>query len=186
MREALFIKFFICIAPFLIKLARLFILNSNVNDLKKSVSDGKTLVANAITDKGVATATDATFETMANNISSSLIGNSQVKIYVNNNFAGDRLNSFTASAAFNGYIYLYCSIDSKGVGAKEYVKVYCNHSRLGILTDYFVSSTSPYTFSRRIDFLPGDTLTWICTHTKSNGEYYSIGGEWCTIVASYV
>ena len=41
-------------------------LNSNVNDLKKSVSDGKTLVANAITDKGVATATDATFEIMAN------------------------------------------------------------------------------------------------------------------------
>ena len=46
-------------------------LNSNVNDLKKSVSDGKTLVANAITDKGVATATDATFETMANNIGTS-------------------------------------------------------------------------------------------------------------------
>ena len=68
MRDALFIKFFICIIPFLIKLAWLFILNSNVNDLKKSVSDGKTLVANAITDKGVATATDATFETMANNI----------------------------------------------------------------------------------------------------------------------
>lgn len=38
------------------------------NDLKKSVSDGKTLVANAITEKKVNTATDATFETMAQNI----------------------------------------------------------------------------------------------------------------------
>lgn len=145
------------------------------------------MVANAITDKGVATATDATFETMATNISSSLIGKSQVKVYVNNNSTGDRwLNGFTASAAFNGYIYLYCSIAPKGVGAGEYVKVYCTHSRLGILADYFASSTSPYTFSKQIDFLPGDTLNWLCTHTKSSGTYYSIGDEWCTIVASYV
>ena len=43
--------------------------NETVNTLKKSVSDGKTKVANAITDKGVETATDATFATMANNIS---------------------------------------------------------------------------------------------------------------------
>lgn len=37
--------------------------------LKKSVSDGKTLVADAITGKGVTTATDAAFATMASNIS---------------------------------------------------------------------------------------------------------------------
>lgn len=43
--------------------------NETVNTLKKSVSDGKTTVANAITEKGVTTATDATFATMANNIS---------------------------------------------------------------------------------------------------------------------
>lgn len=40
-----------------------------VDALKKSVSDGKTKVANAITDKGVDTATDATFDVMAENIS---------------------------------------------------------------------------------------------------------------------
>ena len=39
-----------------------------VDDLKKSVSDGKILVADAITDKGVTTATNATFATMATNI----------------------------------------------------------------------------------------------------------------------
>ena len=43
--------------------------NETVNALKKSVSDGKTKVANAITDKGVETATDATFDVMAENIS---------------------------------------------------------------------------------------------------------------------
>lgn len=40
-----------------------------VEELKKSVSDGKTLVANAITGKGISTSKDATFQTMATNIS---------------------------------------------------------------------------------------------------------------------
>lgn len=44
-------------------------LKSSVEDLKKSVSDGKTLVADAITEKGVTTAADATFAMMAENIS---------------------------------------------------------------------------------------------------------------------
>lgn len=45
------------------------VINETLNTLKKSVSDGKTKVANAITDKGVKTATDATFDVMAKNIS---------------------------------------------------------------------------------------------------------------------
>ena len=42
--------------------------DDETNKLKKSVSDGKTLVATAITDKGVETAADATFAVMAENI----------------------------------------------------------------------------------------------------------------------
>ena len=45
------------------------VIAGEINTLKKSVSDGKTLVATAITDKGVNTAADATFAVMANNIS---------------------------------------------------------------------------------------------------------------------
>ena len=47
-----------------------------IEELKKSVSDGKTAVANAITEKGVNTATDATFATMAENILSITSGGS--------------------------------------------------------------------------------------------------------------
>lgn len=43
-------------------------LNTQVNNLFTSVSNGKSEVASAITDKGVATASDATFSTMATNI----------------------------------------------------------------------------------------------------------------------
>lgn len=47
---------------------------TEVDSLKKSVSDGKATVANAITGKGVATASDATFATMATNIGSIKVG----------------------------------------------------------------------------------------------------------------
>ena len=43
-------------------------LNNEVTEAKKSVSDGKKLVATAITDKGVATEPTDTFATMAENI----------------------------------------------------------------------------------------------------------------------
>ena len=43
-------------------------LQNQVNSLKSSVSNGKTLVANAVTGKGVATSPSDTFATMANNI----------------------------------------------------------------------------------------------------------------------
>ncbi len=43
-------------------------LNTRTNELFTSVSNGKEVVAAAITDKGVQTASDATYDTMANNI----------------------------------------------------------------------------------------------------------------------
>jgi len=43
-------------------------LQEDMTELKNSVSDGKALVASAITDKGVATASDASFGVMASNI----------------------------------------------------------------------------------------------------------------------
>ncbi len=44
--------------------------SSDVESLKSSVSSGKSLVASAVTGKGVSTAADASFQTIANNISS--------------------------------------------------------------------------------------------------------------------
>ena len=44
--------------------------STEINSLKSSVSNGKTLIANAITGKGVTTSSSATFATMASNINS--------------------------------------------------------------------------------------------------------------------
>jgi hypothetical protein len=40
-----------------------------LEEVKKSASDGKALIASAITNKGVSTAANASFEVMTNNIS---------------------------------------------------------------------------------------------------------------------
>lgn len=50
-------------------IAETYFTNTKGDELKKSVSDGKKLVANAITAKGVTTAVDAAFATIATNIS---------------------------------------------------------------------------------------------------------------------
>lgn len=47
-----------------------------VEDCFTSVSNGKSAIASAITDKGISTASDATFQTMADNISSIETGSS--------------------------------------------------------------------------------------------------------------
>lgn len=44
------------------------VLNGKIEDLKKSVSDGKSAVASAITEMGVSTASDAAYSTMSTNI----------------------------------------------------------------------------------------------------------------------
>ena len=44
--------------------------NNEISSLKSSVSNGKSAVASAITDKGVSTSATASFNTMANNIRS--------------------------------------------------------------------------------------------------------------------
>ena len=51
-------------------------INTEITSLKSSVGNGKELVAAAITDKGIPTASTDTFETMSDNIRGIVIGNS--------------------------------------------------------------------------------------------------------------
>ena len=54
--------------------------NAAVSELFTSVSDGKALIASAITDKGVATAQDASFQTMQENILAIQTGDSEITL----------------------------------------------------------------------------------------------------------
>ena len=72
-------------------------LETQVSELFQSVSNGKTLVANAITDKGVSTSSTATFATMATNIGKIGGSKEETKSY-NNTSAGISPITLTFSA----------------------------------------------------------------------------------------
>ena len=75
-------------------------LETDVQELFQSVSSGKTLVANAITGKGVSTATDATFATMATNIGKISSGYKEEtkSLIVTSDSTGTQTLTFTFSA----------------------------------------------------------------------------------------
>ena len=72
------------------------VITKEINEIKKSVSDGKTLVATAITSKGVATESTDSFEVMANNIQ-----NIKGEVSKGGRFFTDILKSTTLSTNIN-------------------------------------------------------------------------------------
>lgn len=76
------------------------------NSLKTSVSEGKALIATAVTGKGVQTAADATFQTMATNIGSIPTGYTRVtghNVSYSGNFCFRSIRSNSATLS-NGVI----------------------------------------------------------------------------------
>lgn len=74
-------------------------INGEIEKLKKSVSDGKAKVAKAITDNGEATAADASFQTMADNVG--LMAGIQYNAGVTDADARVNTNSANYKAGYN-------------------------------------------------------------------------------------
>lgn len=83
------------------------VLKAALEEIKKSVSDGKTLVASAITEKGVTTAATATFATMAENIGQIETGET-VNLEVANieSMVGDFYRTIIPSDGFEGFSHV--------------------------------------------------------------------------------
>ena len=79
-------------------------LQTELNSLKSSVSEGKSLVAAAVTDKGVTTAADAAFQTIADNIGKIVTASGlAVKQYVTKeNVSGHYMTSVGWEATASG------------------------------------------------------------------------------------
>jgi predicted MPP superfamily phosphohydrolase len=78
-------------------------LKGAINEVFQNVSNGKQLIATAITDKGVNTSSDATFQTMANNIGK-ISGGSSITYSVTNNLShAVNNNSNTRIEKYNSY-----------------------------------------------------------------------------------
>ena len=90
--------------------------DSEIANLKSSVSEGKSLVAAAVTDKGVTTAADAAFQTIAANIRKISTGYNvqKVELYptVTGNNDDDRVSTITINCNFAPKHYVgFCTED---------------------------------------------------------------------------
>ena len=91
--------------------------DTEIASLKSSVSEGKSLVAAAVTDKGVTTAADAAFQTIANNIGKISTGYNvqKVELYptVTGNNDDDRVSTITINCNFAPKHYVgFCTEDA--------------------------------------------------------------------------
>lgn len=74
-----------------------FATSADLNSLKTSVSSGKSLIASAVTGKGVNTAADASFQTIANNVNAIPTGNA---------YGTFQVPSSSVSASVGSIVYL--------------------------------------------------------------------------------
>lgn len=76
-------------------------ISDEVAEIKKSVSDGKSKVASAITDKGVATEATDTFDTIAGNIGKIQTGTSNTQVLPTTYIKANQLTKLTHQIVYN-------------------------------------------------------------------------------------
>lgn len=126
--------------------------NANYNALSSSVSTGKSQIASAITNKGVATSGSASFETMAANINTISAGTKCKKGTATNAQLGYRKFYYFQQDASREEYYYYLEIT--GVGFKPSF-VYIKYSPSD--TPIFMNSTGCYVMmndNRYVKFFP--------------------------------
>ena len=124
--------------------------NTELAEVKQSVSNGKSLIASAITDKGIETLSDATFQTMADNIGL-IEGNGsnlpswytpEKNIWIEGSSVEDRRCSL-ASCLIGSKIYTFggmTDVSSGGDGSSTIICDYVNWYDTSNNTEGFVAS----------------------------------------------
>lgn len=137
-------------------------INETVDTLKKSVSDGKTKVANAITDKGVETATDATFDIMAENI---------IKIEGRKSLILPD-NAISAIDSYDNKLIVHWNKPAASEIAIDRYNIYWSTSRPSSLKDFSNSaSVNANTFEYTITGLTNGTVVYVVVESVSSEGY---------------
>lgn len=143
-------------------------LNDAIASLKKSVSDGKSAIASAITAKGVSTASDASFATMTTNIKNISTGVNPFellkddKLEVLRGYTSDYISRLVSSNAYQGGGYPYSYSD----GAINVWYVCPTNGGVGLLDNRYIL----------YDYIPGATYSGyrdyfsIKIYDKTTGE----------------
>lgn len=136
-------------------------LNNTANDLKKSVSDGKEMLAESITNKGIDTASTDSFSVMADNISN-IVTSTKNTIAITDKSTISVGNAETIATYEKVYSYYYNGVNlpklPDGVLDKyPYVfirkmssnyQLCCNDTQVYLSTDhnYFICEHKPYNY----------------------------------------
>lgn len=137
-------------------------INETVDTLKKSVSDGKTKVANAITDKGVETATDATFDIMAENI---------IKIEGRKSLILPD-NAISAIDSYDNKLIVHWNKPAASEIAIDRYNIYWSTNKPSSLKDFSNSaSVSSNTFEYTITGLTNGTVVYVVVESVSSEGY---------------
>ena len=126
--------------------------DSEIANLKSSVSEGKSLIAAAVTDKGVQTAADATFQTIANNIAAITSKNNYVVIGSTSPFN----DSITAVSTGANQSYIQFPTKVKGLSL---VDLFSMRGGSGYYTDVLYKNGSQYRWDR-FDGGSGGNCNW--------------------------
>lgn len=126
--------------------------DTEIANLKSSVSEGKSLIAAAVTDKGVQTAADATFQTIANNIAAITSKNNYVVVGSTSPFN----DSITAVSTGANQSYIQFPTKVKGLFL---VDLFSMRGGSGYYTDVLYKNGSQYRWDR-FDGGSGGNCNW--------------------------
>ena len=126
--------------------------DTEIANLKSSVSEGKSLIAAAVTDKGVQTAADATFQTIADNIAAITSKNNYVVVGSTSPFN----DSITAVSTGANQSYIQFPTKVKGLFL---VDLFSMRGGSGYYTDVLYKNGSQYRWDR-FDGGSGGNCNW--------------------------
>ena len=126
--------------------------DTEIANLKSFVSEGKSLIAAAVTDKGVQTAADATFQTIADNIAAITSKNNYVVIGSTSPFN----DSITAVSTGANQSYIQFPTKVKGLSL---VDLFSMRGGSGYYTDVLYKNGSQYRWDR-FDGGSGGNCNW--------------------------
>lgn len=127
-------------------------INTEISSLKSSVSSGKATIAAAVTDKGVQTAADATFEEMANNIRNIQTG---AKYNTGNATASISGNVLTLTFPVSDILYATLVISDNSFGFVECIMcmfIDFVNNKIDIMTCDQASSIRKYNINSGISY----------------------------------
>lgn len=132
--------------------------SSDLDSLKTSVSNGKSLIASAITDKGVSTASDATFQAMADNIESIVSVPSGVTIMMNEHVSLTNKGTKAYNLDYTNYAFLYYTADGEN-GAGYTYAAYLYNTTATYLSDWTYANGSRTACMSLLPYMNNKVLT---------------------------